>query len=163
MQVFTLEQIARSANMANAITSETTRPKRKCIEVPSTLDIPSLNFTRFVWIHPGSQLAKLLAYIQCFSGESIKGIRFAQVTRNARACQIQPRKVELRVCISLFRGPTPQFDGLLQIPADSLTANEHGSQSRCAIGVTLVCRLAIPCGCFLVISLDALTEFVDFT
>src|SRR5258708_27787394 len=77
MQVFTLEQIARSASMDNAITSETTRPKRKCIEVPSTLDIPSLNFSQCVRIHPGSKLAQLLAYIQCFSGESVQGIRFA--------------------------------------------------------------------------------------
>jgi hypothetical protein len=77
MQVFTLEQIARSASMANAITNETTRPKREFIEVPSTLGILSLNFSRFVWIDLGRKLAQLLAYIQCFSGESIQGIRFA--------------------------------------------------------------------------------------
>src|SRR5258708_19479683 len=121
MQVFTLEQITRSASMANTITSETTRPQRRCIEVPSTLDIPSLNFSQCVWTHPGRKLAQLLAYIQCFSGESVQGMRLEQVTLNACACQIQPCKVELRVSITLLRAPPPQFAALLQTPPHSLT------------------------------------------
>jgi hypothetical protein len=48
MQVFNLEQIARSASMNNRIASEATRLTRKCIKVPSTLDTLSLNCCHFV-------------------------------------------------------------------------------------------------------------------
>ena len=135
-----LEYISRSAIMDKRMTSETTNPKRKCIEVPSTSDTLSLNFSdfvltrsfshfvltrnfsQFVFTHPGRKLAQLLAYIQRFSGESKQGIRFDQVTRNARTCHMQSCKVELRVRISPLRSPSPQFGRFLHIPLDSLTA-----------------------------------------
>src|SRR6267143_2596167 len=48
MQVFNLEQIARSASMNNRIASEATRLTRKYIKVPSTLDTLSLNCCHFL-------------------------------------------------------------------------------------------------------------------
>ena len=122
MQFFALEQTARSASMANRITSEAARKKREDIEAPSTVDSLSLNFSQFVFTHFGRKLAQLLAYVHLFSGKSKQGMRFGQVARNARTCQIHLRKIELRVCISLLRSPGPQFERLLHIPADSLAA-----------------------------------------
>src|SRR5258706_157606 len=113
MGFITLEYISRSASMDKRMTSETTNPKRKCIEVPSTSDTLSLNFShfvltrnfsQFVLTHLGRKLAQLLAYIHRFSGESKQGIRFDQVTLNARTRHIQPCKVKLRVRISLLPG-----------------------------------------------------------
>jgi len=48
MQVFSLEQIARSASMNSRIASEATRLTRKYIEGPSALDTLSLNCCHFV-------------------------------------------------------------------------------------------------------------------